>query len=168
MKRRFFGFWKHYYTINKGILFVIVLLILVSLFPWEGKFKYEFQRGKPWQHEDLMAPFNFAILKSSADIQREQREALADAYLFFRFDKDIVRNVKEQFSVRFEAAWKQQKGEISGMATREQKNLLIGNVLIDSIYKRGILEGSPEVENNQADTRIAEVRDNVAEIHDLQ
>ncbi len=168
MKRRFIGFWKHYYNINKGIFFLLVLIILVSLFPREGKFKYEFQRGKPWQHEDLITPFNFAILKTASEIQREQKEALTEAYLFFRFDNDIVRNVKEQFTIRFETAWKQKKGEAINLVAREQKNLQAGLSIIDSIYKRGIVEISPEVENVPVDNKIAVIKENVAEIQELQ
>ena len=32
-------------------------MLIVSFFPREKKFKYEFQKGKPWMHEDLIAPF---------------------------------------------------------------------------------------------------------------
>ena len=67
--------WRNYYQINKILLFLITLTILLALFPREGKFKYEFQRGKPWQHEDLIAPFDFAILKQQSELQKERRSA---------------------------------------------------------------------------------------------
>lgn len=126
MKRRFLGYWKHYYNINKGIFFLVVLIILVSLFPKEGKFKYELQRGKPWQHEDLIAPFDFAIRKLPAEIQREQQETLGEAYLFFRFDADIAKTTHDQFQSQFESTWKQQKGESPELIFRKQKTIEAG------------------------------------------
>ena len=63
-----------------------VLVILVSLFPREGKFKYEFQKGSPWLHEDLIAPFDFAVLKPSGELTEERNQALRDLNPYFRFD----------------------------------------------------------------------------------
>ena len=86
--------WRNYYQINKILLFLITLVILLALFPREGKFKYEFQRGRPWQHDDLIAPFDFAILKQKSELQKERRTALAEAYLFFRVDEDKIAKSK--------------------------------------------------------------------------
>ncbi len=44
-----------------SILFLISFLIVAFLFPGEGNFRYEFQKGQPWLHENLVAPFDFAI-----------------------------------------------------------------------------------------------------------
>ncbi|HEY3373335.1 MAG TPA: hypothetical protein VGK10_21000, partial [Prolixibacteraceae bacterium] len=41
--------------------------LIFLMFPGESRFKYEFQKGSPWRHETLIAPFNFAILKSDAE-----------------------------------------------------------------------------------------------------
>ena len=41
------------------------------MFPKSGKFKYSFENGKPWQSENLYAPFNFAVLKNSTDLEGE-------------------------------------------------------------------------------------------------
>ena len=32
-----------------------------------SKFKYDISKGKPWQYENLYAPFDFAILKEDSD-----------------------------------------------------------------------------------------------------
>ena len=44
------------------------------MFPRTGIFKYEFQKGKPWMHETLMAPYDFPILKSDEDLRKAERE----------------------------------------------------------------------------------------------
>jgi cyclic-di-AMP phosphodiesterase PgpH len=151
--------WRNYYQINKILLFLVTLVILLALFPREGKFKYEFQRGKPWQHDDLIAPFDFAILKQQSELQRERKTALAEAYLFFRVDNDKKEYAKSDFLARLDREWPTQK-------SIKEKELIIntGFALLDSIYKRGIIEMIPELEKKNPDFRIAVLEDNVAKI----
>ncbi len=167
MRRRFIGFWKHYYNINKGVYFILVLFILVSLFPREGQFKYEFHRGKPWQHEDLIAPFDFAIHKTNAELLKEQKEALTETYSYFRYDSVIVKTSMDQFSIRFEEKWKQTKGESPEMKVREQATLNAGLFILDSLFKRGVIENTPSVASLKEGNRIAILKENVAEIREM-
>ena len=48
----------------KIFVFVIAVAAIVAIFPKQGKFKYDIQNleGKPWNYEDLVAPFDFTIL----------------------------------------------------------------------------------------------------------
>ena len=48
--------------------------LIVFIFPKDGKFKYEFQKGKPWQHVDLIAPFDFPIYKSAEEFFKTERK----------------------------------------------------------------------------------------------
>jgi len=151
--------WRNYYQINKILLFLVTLVILLALFPREGKFKYEFQRGKPWQHDDLIAPFDFAILKQQAELQQERKSALSEAYMFFRFDTIKAEYSKSDFLARLDRAW-------AGRQPVKEKELIIktGFAILDSIYNRGIIEMIPELENKNPDFKIAILEENVAKI----
>ncbi len=151
--------WRNYYQINKILLFLITLVILLALFPREGKFKYEFQRGKPWQHEDLIAPFDFAILKQQSELQKERRTALAESYLYFRLAHEKIEYAKSDFLARLDR-------ETTNQISTQQKELIIkaGFSLLDSIYKRGIIEMIPELEKKNTDFKIAVIDNNVAKI----
>jgi len=150
--------WRNYYQVNKIFLFLVTLVILLALFPREGKFKYEFQRGKPWQHEDLIAPFDFAILKPQPELQKERKTALSEAYFFFRVDNNKIEYAKSDFLARLDR-------EGPKIAT-QQKELIIktGFSLLDSIYKKGIIEMIPELEKKNPDFKIAVLDANVARI----
>ena len=50
---------------------MLVRFFIVYLFPKSGKFKYNFDKGKPWQSENLLAPFDFAINKSAEELEKE-------------------------------------------------------------------------------------------------
>lgn len=151
--------WRNYYQINRILLFLITLVILLALFPREGKFKYEFQRGKPWQHDDLIAPFDFAILKPQAELRKERFNALTEAYLFFRLDNEKIENAKSEFLARLDR-------EEQGKITAKQKELIINNgfAILDSIFNKGIIEMIPDLEKKSPDFEIAVVVNNVAKI----
>jgi len=149
--------WRNYYQINKIFLFLITLVILLALFPREGKFKYEFQRGKPWQHDDLIAPFDFAVLKQLSELKKERTLALAEAYLYFRIDPFRIENAKSDFLARLDRA--------GNLSTEVKENLIkTGFAILDSIYSRGIIEMIPLLEKKNPDFKIAVLYDNVAKI----
>ena len=68
---------------NKAILkkrsvyvsLALAFLIMVFFFPNEGKFKYEYHKGRPWVYETLIAPIDFPILKTEAELYAERDEA---------------------------------------------------------------------------------------------
>ncbi|MGO1597788.1 MAG: hypothetical protein ACTHW8_14365, partial [Sphingobacterium sp.] len=40
---------------------VVITIILICIFlPKQPRFRYEYQKGKPWNHESLTSPYNFA------------------------------------------------------------------------------------------------------------
>ena len=55
--------YQNHALIYKIFLFILTVIAIVYLFPKGGHFKYEFQKGKPWQYDNLYAPFDFAIQK---------------------------------------------------------------------------------------------------------
>ena len=71
--------------------------------PQDARFRYEYQKGRPWLHATLFAPYNFAIQKSEAEITQEKDSLLRDLVPYFvyadtvnqrelsRLSKDIDR-----------------------------------------------------------------------------
>ena len=64
-----------YYGIMKVVMFLLALFIVVMVMPRNAKFKYEYQKMRPWQHKTLYAPFNFPIYKSDDQVIKEREEA---------------------------------------------------------------------------------------------
>jgi cyclic-di-AMP phosphodiesterase PgpH len=154
--------WRNYYQVNKILLFLITLVLLLALFPREGKFKYEFQKGRPWQHDDLIAPFDFAILKPLPELQKQRKEALDEAYQYFRFDASKIDFAKSDFLARLDRI-------NSGQYSSQQKELMVntGFAILDSIYARGIIGMVPEIEKKGAGFKVAILRENLASIMPL-
>jgi len=68
---------------------------VVYLFPKGGQFKYEFQKGKPWQYENYYAPFDFAVQKSEEEIDAEIKDITNTSKQYFKCDEEIPIVVKE-------------------------------------------------------------------------
>ncbi|CAN5525081.1 HDIG domain-containing protein [soil metagenome] len=151
--------------IYKGILFCIAVAAIVFIFPKQGKFKYEFQnlKGKPWLHEDLIAPFDFAIKKSSDELQKEKSDIVSNAKPYFKFDNNIVQAKKAQLKFELESSWDKNKSK-----TLKDKALAIGSTILDSIYSKGILEPNSTIDSKPSDFSIYVIDNNVAEEHELR
>lgn len=90
-------------------LFLITLLSIVILFPNKATFKYDFFKGKPWMHETLIAPFNFSILKTDAEIHEEKKIIKEQHLPFFKYDFSIYEKKATEFIVQFENKWSKNK-----------------------------------------------------------
>jgi cyclic-di-AMP phosphodiesterase PgpH len=74
-------------------VFVVTATMLFLILPGEPKFKYEYQRGFPWRHDNLVAPFDFAILKTMQDINEEKEEQTKAIIPYFVCDTSITSKV---------------------------------------------------------------------------
>lgn len=163
--KRFISFIRHGYPeIYKGILLILAITAIVYIFPKQGKFKYEFHnlKGKPWYHDDLIAPFDFAIQKSNEEIANEKAEILKNAKPYFKSDHGIVNSKKIQYKEAFETKWDTHKSK-----RLKELTFALGNTIIDSIYQKGIIESTGSIENKPGDYSIYVLSNNMAEDHDI-
>ncbi|MDP1746336.1 MAG: HDIG domain-containing protein [Bacteroidota bacterium] len=164
--KKIISFIRHGHPIiYKCMLIVIGIAAIVYIFPKQGKFQYEFQnlKGKPWYHEDLIAPFDFAIKKSADELEIEKADIIKSAKPYFKYDNSIVDARKLQLVTEFEAKWDDKKNQKS-----KEKNLAIAVKILDSIYSKGIIEPTDAIENKPNDYSINVLNYNVAEEHDLK
>jgi putative nucleotidyltransferase with HDIG domain len=132
------------------VLFTLTACIILLFLPRAGKFKYEFQKGKPWNHENLLASFDFPIYKSQAELLEEQKQINTNYNIYYTYDP-IVEEL--QLNSLKEA-----------LPDNEDYSKLKDEVLsiYQQIYKRGILND----DNNTTilnSTVISIIRGNVSE-----
>src|SRR5690554_2651012 len=94
-------FYRNHSLAYKLILFVSATFLIVYLFPKSGKFKYNFEKGKPWQSENLYAPFNFAIKKTDEEITSEKKTITDNSLLYFNVDTKTKERVVAGFHSEF-------------------------------------------------------------------
>lgn len=86
---RLFSFVRDRHALlYKGFLFVASLFVIIYLYPREFRFRYDLTevKGKPWSHDNLIAPFDFAIQKSKEEIADEEKQIRDNFTPYFRFD----------------------------------------------------------------------------------
>ena len=137
------SFYKRQSLIYKYLLYFISVGLIVFFFPRGGKFKYEFQKGKPWQYENLYAPFDFSIKKTQEEIGLEQEALQQNKKSYFRLDERLVEGSTEDFENGFASVF--DPGQGSSKTRRSVYQL--GLKLLDSVNRNGIFEnGSPNQE----------------------
>ncbi len=147
--------YKQQSLIFKYILYISAVAFIVFFLPKGGKFKYEFQKGKPWQYENLYAPFDFSIKKTESEIEKEKQEIERNQLPYFDYDQQIVENVRNEFDEAFEEKW-----EGTGLRSNQRNRLRqFSKLILDSIYAKGILQNNGKqiqrnfiylVKNNEA------------------
>lgn len=151
--------------IYKSILFILGIAIIVYIFPKQGKFQYEFQnlKGKPWFHEDLIAPFDFTIKKSAEELETEKAEIIKNSKPYFNHNNSVINSRKSQLVKEFNQNWDDKKNK-----KVKEKTLALGKKIIDTLYNKGIIEPADVIENKPPDYSINVLHNNVAEEHELK
>ncbi|MFC2138287.1 HD family phosphohydrolase [Bacteroidota bacterium] len=164
--------------IYKGFLFLITATIILYFFPREGKFPYEFQKGKPWQHKTYFAPFDFPIYKSQDELVAEKDTLLKDFKPYFKIDQDKQEEILNAFNRSYELQWIKSFIKDTLKSYPKIKHNLPQNdlqnfkdtcysflyQLIEDVYNHGIIDVNnlAEIEINQL-KEINIIHNNVAE-----
>lgn len=132
---------SHYYRIA---LFVAATILLVFLYPHTGKFKYDYQRGKPWMHELLLAPFDFPIYKNEQQINEEKDSLLYNYRPYFIYMPHIANKQLQLFVDYFDHAWDSYitnnfKSNTEDLNIQKEKLYKIISDNLLNIYKKGVL-----------------------------
>jgi hypothetical protein len=113
------------------------------MFPKSGKFKYSFENGKPWQSENLYAPFNFAVLKNSFDLERELDDIKIKTPVYF----DQITNLITSDSLTKSSIDYLFQDTITSLAEDSIVNSV--NFIAKSIYKKGFADSNYDYDSEQ-------------------
>ena len=128
--------YKNNAIVYKVLLFLITTVSIVYLFPKGGQFKYDFNKGKPWQYDNLYATFDFSIQKSDDEINQEKQNLTRNNKQYFEFDNVIVLAAKTNFTNKINYIQ-----ENDSIESQQMLSLIsIGNFVIDEVYRYGFIE----------------------------
>ena len=147
--------YKNQSSIYKYFLYFIAVGCIVFFFPRGGKFKYEFQKGKPWQYENLYAPIDFTIKKSDEEIASERQQIEQSQIEYYSYDQSIADSVYSSFNETFPEVFLADR--YSGLMWQNLQKA--GIEILDEFYVNGLLENTQEktvkdelylIKNNEA------------------
>lgn len=148
--------------LSKIAMFFVAVVLLVAVFPKEGRFKYEFTKGKPWLHDDFYAPFDFAIIKYDDELQAEENSALTSLKPYFDIDTAVGSRQAAMFEIELAKRWGDRFGNEDAFPQHREKMLQAGKDILDTLFNTGIISIDPSIEGKPPDFEIIALKNNVA------
>jgi len=128
------------------ILIFGVVAFISFLAPKNAQFKYHFEKGQIWRYDDLIAPFDFAILKLPEELDADVKELEKSFSPYYLLSPNVVKQKKQSFATDFKAQLEMTREERAFQDVLRNPNAYIdyANGLLDRIYRQGIIEVAPE------------------------
>ena len=175
-----FDLRNNYYKIQKIALFLVATILIVWMFPNKASFKFEFQKGKPWMHENLIAPYDFPVMKTFDQIVAEEDQIRASLRPTFVVDPSVYEIKAEEFINSFEQKWavdKEVKKDIrftffnlnknKKRKSKKEKLAFYGLNILEQLYEKGIVQLTDNIESKDEDFEILVMRNNIGETQRL-
>lgn len=109
---------------------IVVVLLLVYFLPRETKFGYEYEQGRPWRYNSLIATFDFPVYKTPNEVKAERDSALSQFQPFYTEDVQIA----QRQIAAFETAWRAGRfGDVPARCLNHVDKMLRG------VYEAGMV-----------------------------
>ncbi|MDR3251401.1 MAG: HDIG domain-containing protein [Tannerella sp.] len=151
-------------NINKSavvpaIYIIITATVIAFFFPREGKFRYQFNEGKPWKYGLLTAPYDFPIYKDAGSIDAARDSIRKKSEPYFRFNS-------ENETAKLES-WNSRRKQLEKKDVPSQTLDYVDKSL-KYLYKRGIVAATDiELMKKENHARVKTLTNSVAEIRSL-
>lgn len=135
---RFISFFRNRHnTFYRLFLFALAAVVIVYLLPKVPHFPYDLTdiKGKVWQHENLVAPFAFAIEKSPEELEAEKALTIQNLDPCYLTNEQISGQTKKEFA----RLW----SEIKTTSDPRTQRIPEFYDWLDSLYSRGIIKREP-------------------------
>ncbi len=135
-------------------------MIVVAVLPKEKRFKYEYEKGTIWQHNDLYASENIAINKSPEQLQKDKEDVIKSVLPIYEFDARVEQIQLNNYRREFDLQWK-----IKYSDNKNRANIFtVGLQLLEEFYAKGIVGLNKKYQTSGIDYTITLSDNNVATI----
>lgn len=149
---------KGWLTLVKYGMMIFSVLVITFFLPKHPRFRYEFEKGKIWMHEDLVSPYNFAILKTQEEIDQDRSDILSSINPIYSFNEMIGADQIIRMQEDLATKWKNTEFPESDEAVYEK----IGVNLLQEIYRRGIIAPTKKFQIEGENYNFVQLKNNVA------
>lgn len=124
------------------IVVIVVIVLIAFLFPYKSGQQYEYETGRPWVYDNLVAQTSFGILKSEKKIEEERNKVREEFSPYYMHDTSGIKHAISSFDENFEDFTEEllQTEQANHLIANEQQYIDIGHGLLARIYKQGILD----------------------------
>ncbi len=144
------------------------LLALTPLFPTNTTFKFRFGLGQTWLYDDLIANFDFAILKTNEELAKEKTDMEHEFSPYYEIDLDVIKQQQKQFEENFNIQLSRSRNQFPDVVRNTEGYLSYGNRVLEKLLSRGILKQDTLLVNRDKEFVINLLRGNTAEKQTVQ
>jgi putative nucleotidyltransferase with HDIG domain len=149
MFQQLLSFLKHQHSpLYKMGLVVLSIFGILWSFPKEAKFSLDYERNKPWMHQDLIAPFDFAIDKSPSEVTQEEARLAFQLKPFYRFDPLVEQQAMKRLPDLLNQRWA--SSIYARNPASKNRHLKVLQTLVHNLYTKGIIEVDERIEHQDA------------------
>lgn len=138
-------------------MFSVCIFLLVLIFPKESKFQYEFSKGSPWLHDDLIAQFDFPVLKRN-EVINEKIDSVKNKFTpYYSLDTTVYDIISEALTAELNAIKdniieNHTRGPISRIRMESDISTLNSSVtkLVKDVYDVGVIQKNDEYKTDNA------------------
>ncbi|MBQ7947441.1 MAG: HDIG domain-containing protein [Bacteroidaceae bacterium] len=147
-------FKKRMRILFQAAVSLLCMGLIIYFMPRNNVFNYNYSESAPWNYGQIIAPFDFPIYKSEAQLQKEKDSIAAHFELYFVKDSAIAIKQLRQLKNRF---YSNASEEVPREAYVKYYNTLIG------LYNRGIISQSDkEIMNSNKAKKVNVINDHLA------
>ena len=141
LKNIIFATVKHLPLLTKVTLMLVTSALIPLMFPSDGQGEhYDYAEGSIWRNDDLVAPFDFPVQKTSDEMEQELASAMAGSTLYYHYDPNAYGKAVEQLNALTATR--------AGMNARQMRNT------VDSIYSVGYLQMPDDMPDFESHTLV--------------
>lgn len=150
--------YRKYSSASKYVMMIVCVLVITAILPKHARFRFEYEKGKIWQHKDLISPYSFAIEKTQEEINTDRAEVLKAVLPVYKNNQQIAQKGLEGFAADLELKW-----NMSGQSPR-LKNLYkdVGTAILTDIYSQGVMSLSKKYQRHGTHYNFNLITDNVS------
>ncbi|MGY4383933.1 putative nucleotidyltransferase with HDIG domain [Pedobacter sp. UYP24] len=127
--------YRKYSSNIKYLTMVFSVFLITAFLPKQPRFRYEFEKGEIWKNKDLVAPFSFAILKTTPQVAIDKKDALDNILPIYTFNTEMVKGVEDAYLSEFDVKWR----SIALPESEKEGYKKYSFNLLKSIYEKGII-----------------------------
>ena len=92
---------KHFKLIFQASMALLCIGLVIYFMPRNNVFNYNYSEAAPWNYGQIIAPFNFPIYKSDAQLKKERDSIASHFELYFSKDSTVAVNSLRKLKARF-------------------------------------------------------------------
>lgn len=150
--------YRKYSSASKYAMMFLCVLVITAILPKHARFRFEYEKGKIWQHKDLISPYSFAIEKTQEEIEADRADVLKSVLPVYQNNQQITQAALEGFAAELELKWNMSEQD------DRLKNLYkdVGLAILTDIYSQGVMSLNKKYQRHGQHYNFTLLTDNVA------